>query len=66
MTEELEIITERDESLRIQLNRRERLVELVTKNRVWMESAIRSLDDNLNKKERTLSPSYQQRHKKDK
>jgi hypothetical protein len=59
----LEDVADRDEKLRASLNRKERVLDVVNKNRVRMEAALRSLDENLNKRDRNLSPSLHRNKK---
>jgi len=66
LSEELDAITERDERIRQQLNRKEKLGNLVSKNRSYLESSLSNLDEFLNKANtnRTMSPSYNNRQQK--
>lgn len=67
LSEELDIISERDERLKQELNRKERLTALLSKNKSYLEASLSNLDEFLNKGNRTgmntsynrtLSPNY--------
>jgi len=58
LSEELDVISERDERIRQQLNRKEKLSILVNKNKSFVEQSLSNLDEYLNKSTRALSPNY--------
>jgi len=49
------------------LNRRDRLIETISKNKHWMDTALAVLDENLNKTSSRISksPSYQRNKMKE-
>jgi hypothetical protein len=55
---------DRDEKIKYQLNRTEKLSGVVNKNKSNLEHSLSNLDEYMNKSSRTLSPGLNRSHKK--